>query len=284
MNSNIKQRLNDDKKIELNPKIKENLGNVLSLDEQSLAQLTYVLELPDEVFDAIYPSYQKQMGGMFDSPEAQAAIISSLRAAPIDDVESLRNELPILLHELTDDESLSQNKKDLIKSIFQGALDIVEEIVAGGGREFVTVKITKLNPDAIIPTYAHPTDCGADVAAVAETKIEAGETKIVPTGLAVAIPAGYEIQIRPRSGLSLKSSLRVANAPGTIDADYRGEVGIIMTNTGETAYVIDKGIKIAQMVIAPTPRIKWKEVESVEDLGSTERGAGGFGSTTAAQG
>ena len=103
--------------------------------------------------------------------------------------------------------------------------------------------------------------------------------KIVKTGIAVAIPAGYEIQIRPRSGLSLKSKLRIANAPGTIDTEYRGEIGIIMTNTGDVPYVIDKGMKIAQMVIAPTPMIKWNEVTTVEELGTTDRGADGFGST-----
>ena len=81
------------------------------------------------------------------------------------------------------------------------------------------------------------------------------------------------------SGLSLKSGLRIANAPGTIDADYRGEIGIIMTNTGISPYVIDKGMKIAQLVIAPTPKIKWNVVHSVEELGTTKRGEGGFGST-----
>lgn len=155
----------------------------------------------------------------------------------------------------------------------------VYETLLTSGRKNIKVKITKLNPDAIIPEYAHPTDAGCDVCAIEETKIEAGETKIVKTGLAIAVPAGYEVQVRPRSGLSLKSPLRIANAPGTIDADYRGEVGIIVTNTGDIPYVVDKGMKIAQFLIAPTPMIQWVSVNSVEELGSTNRGAGGFGST-----
>ncbi len=283
MNSNIKQHIND-KPTGLKPEIKEKIGNVLNLDPTSLEQLCYILELPDAAFDAIYPGYKAQMQDIFENSDSQRQLISQLKMNPVEDLAMLKAELPMFVNEITDDESLSANKKDLINSIFTGSLNIIEQIIEGGGREFVTVKITKLNPDAIIPTYAHPTDCGADVCAVEETKIESGQTTIVKTGIAVAIPAGYEIQVRPRSGLSLKSGLRIANAPGTIDADYRGEVGIIMTNTGETAYVIEKGMKIAQLVIAPTPRIKWNEVATIEELGSTDRGAGGFGSTGVKQG
>jgi len=202
-----------------------------------------------------------------------------MKMNPPEDLKMLRAELSVFLSEITDDESLSENKKDLISSIFTNSIDIAEEILKGGCREYVKVKITKLDPEAIIPQYAHPTDAGADVYAVEGTTIAAGETKIVKTGIAVAIPVGYEIQVRPRSGLSLKSGLRIANAPGTIDSDYRGEIGIIMTNTKDIPYVIDKGMKIAQLVISPVPRIKWEEVETVEDLGTTERGEGGFGST-----
>lgn len=277
MNSNIEQHLNDKNK--LKPEIITKINSVLNLDRDSLESFVGILELPNEVFDAIYPTYKIEMSKLFDDPDNQKQIITHLKTNPVDDINILRAELNTFINEITDDEALSENKKDLISTIFHNSVNVIEQIIEGGGREFIPVKIIKLNSDAIIPQYAHPTDAGADICAIEETKLEPGETKIVKTGLAVAIPIGYEIQVRPRSGLSLKSGLRIANAPGTIDTDYRGEIGIIMTNTNDIPYVIDKGMKIAQLLIAPTPRIKWDEVFTIEELGSTERGEGGFGST-----
>lgn len=276
MKSNIEMRRKNNV---IKPEIKEKIGYALNLDPTSLETFCDILEQPDAVFNAIYPTYKEQFGTIFGTTEGQRQLLAQLKMYPVDDLAALKKELSEFLEEITDDETLSENKKDLIRTIFTGCLDIIEQIYEGGGREFVPVKIVKLNPEAIIPKYAHPTDAGADVCAIEETKIEAGETKIVKTGIAVAIPVGYEIQVRPRSGLSLKSGLRIANAPGTIDTDYRGEVGIIMTNTKDIPYVIEKGMKIAQLVISQVPRIKWDEVTTVEDLGTTERGEGGFGST-----
>ena len=129
-----------------------------------------------------------------------------------------------------------------------------------------------------MPSYAHDGDAGADIrASLAEPMtIEPHTWKAVPTGLFANIPYGYEIQIRPRSGLSLKTNLRIANAPGTIDAEYRGEVGVIVENTGNLTATISKGDKIAQMVVMPVPMIKWEEVD---ELSQTSRGEGGYGST-----
>jgi dUTP pyrophosphatase len=183
-----------------------------------------------------------------------------------------------IIYDISQEPDLSENKKEFFTLLFTAIADVHEQLILSG-RTQIEVKITKLNPDAIIPQYAHPTDAGADVAAVEETTIQPGETKIVKTGIAVAIPAGYEIQIRPRSGLSVKTKLRIPNAPGTIDTEYRGEIGVPICNTGDIPYVIEKGMKIAQMLIAPTPMIKWDEVATVEELGTTSRGEGGFGST-----
>jgi dUTP pyrophosphatase len=146
--------------------------------------------------------------------------------------------------------------------------------------EYRTVKIKKLHPDAIVPQYSTPGAAGFDLVAIETVILNPGETKLVKTGLAVEIPAGYEMQVRPRSGTSLKTTLRVANAPGTIDSDYRGEVCVIVTNTeayldGAPSYV-DKGDRIAQGVIAPVIQAQF---EIAEELSSTDRGAGGFGST-----
>lgn len=141
------------------------------------------------------------------------------------------------------------------------------------------VKIKKLHPDAVIPKYAKDGDSGFDFVALEETEIYPGETKLVKTGIAVEIPVGFELQVRPRSGTSLKTPLRVANAPGTVDSGYRGECCVIMTHIGAydvNPFIIKKGDRIAQGVICPVIRA---EFELVEELSDSERGSGGFGST-----
>jgi dUTP pyrophosphatase len=134
------------------------------------------------------------------------------------------------------------------------------------------------NDDVPLPQYMTEHAAGMDVcAAVKEPIVLApGETKLIPTGLAIAVPPGYEAQVRPRSGLALKKSISIMNAPGTIDADYRGEVGIILTNFGKEAFTVNRGERICQMIIAP---VVMATLKVVAELPSTERGAGGFGHT-----
>lgn len=140
------------------------------------------------------------------------------------------------------------------------------------------VYIEKCHEDAVIPSYAKSGDAGMDVYAIEDVILMPGETDIVPIGIKVAIPDGYELQVRPRSGLSLKTSLRVANAPGTIDSGYRDEICVIMTNiSDENIAIIKKGDRIAQFVLQQVPRVEWEEVNSVSKIGE-DRG-GGFGST-----
>lgn len=252
-------------------------------DKSGLDTMMAFVELPDEQFDELWPQFRQNFMSILSSEKFQKEQKDALDMIPGVTAETLQEEKDYyknIIYDISQEPDLSENKKEFFTLLFTAIADVHEQLILSG-RTQVGVKITKLNPDAIIPQYAHPTDAGADVCAVEETKIEAGETKVVKTGIAIAIPAGYEIQVRPRSGLSLKSGLRIANAPGTIDADYRGEVGIIMTNTKDIPYVIDKGMKIAQLVIAPTPMIKWNEVATVEELGTTERGEDGFGSTGA---
>jgi dUTP pyrophosphatase len=144
----------------------------------------------------------------------------------------------------------------------------------------VSVTVTRLphGRDLPLPTYATANSAGLDLlAAVAADMILApGARSLVPTGIAIALPEGYEAQVRPRSGLALKHGVTVLNAPGTIDADYRGEVGVILVNLGEAPFVIRRGDRIAQMILAPVARLGWQESA---DLDETARGAGGFGST-----
>jgi dUTP pyrophosphatase len=144
----------------------------------------------------------------------------------------------------------------------------------------VTVAVHRLphGRDLALPSYATAGAAGMDLlAAVAEPVVIApGKRALVPTGLTIALPAGHEAQVRPRSGLALKHGLTVLNAPGTIDADYRGEVGVILINHGDAPFTINRGERIAQMVIAPVTMAAWNEVS---ELPGTARGAGGFGST-----
>lgn len=252
-------------------------------DKSGLDVMMQFIELPDKQFDELWPKFKESFTEILKSEKFQQEQKDAISMTPGITAEGIKEEKEYyneIIHDISQEPDLSENKKEFFTLLFTAISDVHEQLILSG-RTQIEVKITKLNPDAIIPQYAHPTDAGADVCAVEETKIEAGETKVVKTGIAVAIPAGYEIQVRPRSGLSLKSGLRIANAPGTIDADYRGEVGIIMTNTKDIPYVIEKGMKIAQLVIAPTPMIKWNEVATVEELGTTKRGEGGFGSTGA---
>lgn len=145
-------------------------------------------------------------------------------------------------------------------------------------RENVQVSVEICRKDVILPSYAKDGDAGMDVRAAETIEIQPGTTVLVPTGLKVAIPDGYEIQVRPRSGLSLKTPLRVANAPGTIDAGYRDEICIIMQNISkDTPCTVEKGDRIAQFVLQEIPKMIFAQVESVQGLG-TDRG-GGFGST-----
>lgn len=138
------------------------------------------------------------------------------------------------------------------------------------------LKIKKLVEDAIIPEYKTKGAAGMDVCSVEDVTLQPMEFKIVKTGLAMAIPNGYEVQVRPRSGMACKLGVTVINTPGTIDEDYRGEVGVGLINLSQTEKFIEKGTRIAQLVVN---KVEQPVIEVVQELDETERGAGGFGST-----
>jgi dUTP pyrophosphatase len=137
------------------------------------------------------------------------------------------------------------------------------------------IPIKKLHPDAILPTYAHgpEEDAGLDLCSVERVVLEPGIAQAVPTGLAIELPPGYEAQVRPRSGLGLKHSLTVNF--GTVDPGYRGEIRVVIFNLGRTGYTVEKGDRIAQLIVARYEAVQWQEGE----LGESARGAGGFGSS-----
>ena len=140
------------------------------------------------------------------------------------------------------------------------------------------ILIKRLSKEVSLPKYETNGSSGMDLAADidANINIDPGKTAIIPTGLALSIPKGFEVQIRPRSGLAAKQKISVLNTPGTIDADYRGEIKVILINLGQETFKVEKGLRIAQMVVCPIVRAQLKEVD---DLSETERGEGGFGST-----
>ena len=144
----------------------------------------------------------------------------------------------------------------------------------------VTVELRRMahGADLPLPAYATPDSAGVDLMAALDAPMELapGARALVPTGLQMALPSGFEAQVRPRSGLALKHGITCLNSPGTIDADYRGEVGVILINHGDETFVIERGMRIAQMVIAPVVQARWRETAELSD---TARGTGGFGST-----
>jgi dUTP pyrophosphatase len=138
------------------------------------------------------------------------------------------------------------------------------------------VHFKRIHPQAVLPAYAHPGDAGMDLCACEAARIEPGRRALVKTGLVMELPPGHEAQVRPRSGLALKNGVTVLNSPGTIDAGYRGEIGVILINLGDAAFAVEPGMRIAQMVVAPVTHAC---VEETADVAETARGAGGFGST-----
>lgn len=147
------------------------------------------------------------------------------------------------------------------------------------GPDRISISITRLHPDARLPVYAHGPieDAGMDLCALEGAELAPrGGRATVRTGLAIALPPGFEAQVRPRSGLARKFGITLPNAPGTIDPGYRGEIGVIMMNLGDEPFRIEPGDRIAQMVVARYTAVEWREAESLED---SARGTAGFGST-----
>lgn len=153
-----------------------------------------------------------------------------------------------------------------------------EDAMTGEGTmtDEITVKILRKASTVEIPKYATPNSAGVDLCSMMYGIIKPGEQMLVPTGIKLAIPEGYEAQIRPRSGLALSHRIIIPNSPGTIDSDYRGEIMVLLLNMGDEPFTITFGDRIAQMVFVPVVRAKFEDVKALDE---TKRGSGGFGST-----
>lgn len=140
----------------------------------------------------------------------------------------------------------------------------------------MTVRFLKSDPAAQLPSYAHPGDAGMDLRSIEDAVIEPGTRRLVRTGLKMQLPDGFEAQVRPRSGLALRHGVTVLNSPGTVDSGYRGELAVLLVNLGAEPFAVEKGMRIAQMVVAPVVRV---DVEEAEALDGSARAEGGFGSS-----
>ena len=288
--------INVDKELQLNQFIKE-----LDLENnETFQQFSVMLNLPDEQFEPLKPVVLDSLERSFNTPEVRLNFARALNSMELN-LEDLEDFLNGIIMALQDSalHNLSKTKIDFLTSII-GILHNAFTASEGISKRIIKVPIEKCDDRAKAPTYANTTDSGMDVYALEDITIAPGETKLIPIGIKVALPRGYELQVRPKSGRSLKSKLRIANTPGTIDAGYRDEIGIIVENIEPvisdisyeyddegnlkitsidfgSSHTIGAGEKFAQLVLAEVPKASWLQVDSVAEIGE-DRG-GGFGST-----
>ena len=185
-----------------------------------------------------------------------------------DEIESLRKEFGI---EDTESQEDLNNTFGIDFGSLQDQLDVMSKTK--------NIQIELLNEDTIFPEYAYPTDSGFDLYSTEEVKLTPFGRALVPTGLKLSFDIGYEIQVRPKSGLALKQGITVLNTPGTVDSGYNGEIMVIVFNTNQTEFTIPKGMKIAQAVLCPVINGKYVNLQLVDKIENKDRGVNGFGST-----
>lgn len=262
-----------------------------------------LLTMPDEEFSTISPVLIDEINRSLNNPADRITLVAAMTAQGYNG-EDLTETFDEICKEIDNQlTEISQVKKDWLKQLMGATINAINE-TEGISKRFVRIPYEKCHKDAKEPAYAHASDSGMDVYALEDITIAPGETRIIPIGIKVALPAGYELQVRPKSGLSAKTKLRVANTPGTIDAGYRDEIGVIIENVEPPirsiatdfaespndpipvgaiefgkSYTIGKGQKFAQLVLSEVPKAVLYEVEKVGEIGEDRNG--GFGSTGA---
>ena len=260
-------------------------------------EIATLLALPDEHFAILAPLFLHELEKSFNNVNDQLAMVQAMNAAGIK-AEDAEKEYLTLCEQIDEQMSdqISAQKRDFLKGIMGLSYNAVSA-ADGIAKRHILISIEYCRPDAKMPAYAHLTDAGMDIYLTEDVTIHPGETKLIPTGIKVAIPLGYELQVRPKSGRSLNSKLRIANTPGTIDAGYRDEICIIADNIDQVIkggeldeagrltgilwgsdITLGKGEKIAQLVLNEVPKAVFYEVESVSAIENDGRN-GGFGST-----
>ena len=281
--------------------ISESLAGVISGEDNidMTEALIRLLAMDDDQFDVLAPGVMQAYQQSINNPNDKLMMVQSLNAngssaedliAFFEDFQKQVDALP-----------LSVKKRDFLSELVASTINSINE-TEGISKRTINVPIELCHPDAVIPQYAHISDSGLDLYAIEDITLKPGEKALIRTGIKVALPPGYELQVRPKSGRALKTELRVANTPGTIDQGYRDEIKVIMENIDPPirsinisnwdenndvvhfsdiefgqSYTIGKGEKFAQLVLAETPKVSFYRVDSVADIGE-DRG-GGFGST-----
>ena len=260
-------------------------------------ELATMLTLPEEHFAVLAPLFLAELERSMRNVNDQMILVQSMNVAGLK-AENVREQYEAVYAEIDEQmgDILSHQKRDFLKQMLAITYNALAE-AEGVAKKTILIPIEYCREGAKMPTYAHLTDSGMDVYALEDITIAPGETKLVPTGLKVAIPSGYELQVRPKSGRCLKTKLRVANTPGTIDAGYRDEIGVIIDNIEPfiksadmdeagrlynvefgSSYTIGAGEKFAQLVLCEVPKAAFFEVEAVSAIDNDGRN-GGFGST-----
>ena len=260
--------------------------------------LTSLFNMDDEKFTLISPGILQSFQQSVNNPNDKLGLVQALNAngATAEDLVTSFNTIADTIDSI---EEISQIKRDFLKSLLAALTNAVNE-TEGIAKRFIQIPVELCHPDAKIPQYANTSDSGMDVYALDDYTIAPGETKLIPTGIKFALPPGYEIQVRPKSGRALKTKLRIANTPGTVDAGYRDEIKVIVENIEPpikdieydfddngtpiiksilhgAAYTIGKGEKFCQLVLMEVPKAALYRVEQVGEIG--ENRGGGFGST-----
>ena len=253
----------------------------MGMETQAIEIITQILSIDDNIIEKDYETFLKLFQSESTFQQAMIEKLAYCRANYLTEDDLIEENKSNLINFISEIGELSEIKKRLFLDIFTISNKINEKIIEDGLYPKVNVRIEKVDKNIELPRYAHETgDSGLDIKATQDIIIEPHKTVIMPTRFKVAIPLGYEIQVRPRSGNSITyQNLLVANSPGTIDANYRNEVGIILKNIGDTPILISKDTKIAQIVLCPVIKLQWIEVDNINDF-PTERN-GGFGSTGA---
>lgn len=261
-----------------------------------------LLSVPEDQFEILAPGIMQSYQQSLNNPNDKIALVQALNATggKAEDI----TEAFLTLSDEVDKTSLSKPKRDFLKEMLASIVNCIND-TEGIAKRNVPVAIELCHPDAKIPQYAHISDSGMDVYALDDITVHPGETVLVPTGIKVALPVGFELQVRPKSGRALKTKLRVANTPGTIDQAYRDEIKIIIENieppirdiTTNTIlkengnvdhmeitsieygrdFTIGKGEKFCQLVLCEVPKVAFYRVDNVQEIGDNRNG--GFGST-----
>ena len=278
-------------------------------DNNPLKEIFKLLALDEDNFKVLAPGILQSFQQSVNNPNDKLALVQSLNASG-GKAEDLLEAFEPLVDEIEKIDQFSQQKKDFLAEVVATLINAIQE-TEGIAKRIIQIPIELCHPNAKIPQYAHIDDSGMDIYALDDYTIMPGETKLIPTGFKVALPPGYELQVRPKSGRALKTKLRIANTPGTIDAGYRDEVGVIVENvdppiraihpreriledihgakiteqlpitSGDIeygqAYTIGKGEKFAQLVLSEVPKAAFFRVNKVDEIGDNR--GGGFGST-----